>query len=1373
MKRHLLITLLFSLFIFQSFAQKNDTFRLDSLSIDDGLSNSSVSAILQDDRGFMWFGTQSGLCRYDGYNFENYYNDPFDENSLPHNQIQCMFRDNEDVLWLGTYNGLSRLNTATGDFTNYPNIENDSTSLSNSVVVAIARDAMGRLWVGTLDGLNLLDENKGTFTRFYNEKGNPFSLPDNSVRTLLKDNNGNLWIGTYGGLSLWNEQTHTFENFQSSEDQIQITINNFKKTLSVDDPRFMGNDDFFKKILKLNVDEKTIPSNYVMTLTNHPFLENTIIVGTWKEKNSPGGVALFNTESKEVERIESPGKRVYSLITDDRERLWIGTWGNGLVLYNLRGNSYHLYSHKNGDDLSNDIVYSLTQDNSGVVWIGTNGGGINKFVDWKNKFSFLKNNPHDPYSLPSGKIISALQDSKGYLWFGIQGYGISRYDRKNGLFRNYKHIEGNEHSLSNSLVNVLFEDHQGDLWVGTNDGLNQYNRETDDFNRYYSGKEKNSLPDNLIYSIAEDHKGNLWLGSYTKGIYVRDPEGQISRRYKNENDNPDSLSDNLVRSLFVDSLGEVWACTNKGLNRYSKGSDSFIRYMHDRDDKSSLSSNDVRQIFEDSDGDLWIATNGGGVNLYDRGKETFSLISTEDGLLSNSVIAIDENDKGQLLFVTIPGISVYSKRDKSFSIIDKKTGLLSSELTSGFVHTSDGSLYVGGTDGITYIPNITKDLVLYKPEINIKAISILGIPYNDGRAVWSLNNLTLDYSENVLSFEFFLSDYSAEGQNQFAYKLDGFDKDWSYSGNRNYAQYTNLDPGNYEFKVIGADSRNNWNLNGTSLSVLIKPPFWRSTYAYFTYFILGVFSIIFLFTRFKKKQNETIRKIDEQKALNIELENRVQKRTAQIEEARQMAEEATRAKSLFLANISHELRTPLNAVVGFSELLNEEDFSSEKRHIVTSIKTAGKSLTALINDLLDLSKLEAGKMKIHKTPTQLTRVLFEIGHIFKWKAEEKNLKFILDIDPQLPDELMIDETRFRQILINLVGNSVKFTDKGLIKVSVSVIGQRSGKIDLKVDVIDTGCGINDKEIQRIFDLFWQSDRRDLNKPVGTGLGLPIIRNLVSLMNGSLDVKSEKNHGTTVSIVFKNMTVVPIDEQIIPIQKTWGKQKRFDKVKVLIADDIADNRNLLIEMMKRMNIETISAENGKDAYILTVNEKPDLVFMDLQMPIMDGYTSAVKIKDNPEISAIPVVAVTASLQSDLPESGNNRKFFSDYIVKPFTLNKIREVMVKLVGQKEQGCVNALKNSNVQNNSPKEIDDRENLIVKIENFKKEWMDLKPSGRMSRLEDFSVRLKDTGKKHKAEVLVEYAEIFLSHIKAFDLKAIEKDLKKFPLIISEIENG
>ncbi|MBI9100074.1 MAG: hypothetical protein JEY91_16450, partial [Spirochaetaceae bacterium] len=1130
MKKYYLTAVFVFITLYSIFSESIGTFRLDHLTISDGLPHSSVSKIVQDSNGFMWFGTQSGLTKYDGYSFITYLNDPFDSNSLPHNLVQTMFLDKDDILWIGTYSGLSRLNIRSNKFVNYQSLSDD-TSLSNDVVVAIERDCKGRLWVGTLNGLNLLDEESGTFTQLYHNPEDSGSLPDNTVRTIFTDKNDNLWIGTYGGLSKWDFENERFINFTSAEEDKRQVIERAREVLKAargnpgtSPEELKKNKEVLEIALVSEIDTNTIPSNYIMDIKQSPFSDDVILLGTWKGQSSPGGVAGFNTKTEEIKRYITHDMRVYSIMADNDNRLWVGTWGGGLSILSLEDDTYEYYEQGSSSDLSHNVVYSLYQDYSGVIWIGTNGGGINKYVNWKNQYKFYYNDTGNPRSLPSGKVVVAFEDSQSRLWFGVQGSGLSLLNKEDDSFKNYSYDEEDETTLSNGIINTIFEDSSNNLWVGTNNGLNLYIDKSDSFKRIYADETGASLPENLIYTIIEDHDNNIWIGTYTRGLSVQNSQTGEYSYYRNDKDDPTSLSDNLIRSLFVDSTGKIWIATNKGLNLFLPESKSFQRFQHNKNDRNSLSSNDIRKIFEDKERNIWIATNGGGVNLYHRDTESFTLLSTLHGLLNNSVYGIEEDNKGNLLFITQAGISVYNKKEKSFSIIDQKTGLLSSELTSGYLKAHDGSFYIGSNEGITHIPYFEEQNFDYIPMIHINRISILGMPYeNNATPPWELDELILKHDENTLSFEFTLSDYASDGQNQFAYKLEGVDSEWVFSGVRNFARYTQLKPGEYVFRVIGADSRNNWNEKGAVLNIVISPPFRQSVFAKIIYILLIILIIVLIFIRSSRKERETQKKIEEQIALNIELEGRVRRRTAQIEEAREIAEEATRAKSLFLANMSHELRTPLNAVIGFSALLNEDYYNSEEKHIISSIKAAGKSLSTLINDLLDLSKLEAGKLRIKPTPLRLRTFLFEIKHIFDLKVKEKKLNFSIDDDPQLPDIIIVDETRFRQILINLIGNAIKFTDSGAIRIAVRKLkNDKRGYIDLELSIADTGCGILQEEREKIFTIFWQNENNAKKKPSGTGLGLSITKNLIHLMNGEITVENNDEGGATFTVILRDI-----------------------------------------------------------------------------------------------------------------------------------------------------------------------------------------------------------------------------------------------------------
>lgn len=1235
MRRNIILMLFLFISSVVVFSDPINTFKLDHLTLSDGLPHSSVSSILQDSNGFMWIGTQSGLSRYDGYNFTTYLNNPFDSNSLPHNLVQTMFLDDDDVLWLGTYNGLSKMDINSDTFLNFTNKSGNDKSLSDEVVVAIERDKMGRLWIGTLDGLNLMDEESGTFKRFFHDPYDPDSLPNNTVRSILKDAKGNLWIGTYGGLCRWDYEKEIFITYTCSEDEISNEINKFKDSLkkqSVFDER---SDEEIQKKLGLELDLNSIPSNYVMDIKQSPESDDIIIIGTWEGESSPGGVAEFNTVKETIVRYSLPDMKVYTLLTDDQKRLWVGTWGGGLSILSLIDDGLSHFDQGDLSELSNNVVYSLFQDISGVVWIGTNGGGISKYIDWKNQYQFLVNDSSDPNSLPLGKIVAALEDSHSRLWFAVQGSGLSLYDRESNTFKNFSHDEKKETSISNSIVNAIYEDSSHNLWIGTNNGLNRFIDEESGFERFNTGKQGETVPKNLIYAIMEDNEGNLWLGSYTRGISVIDGKTGELKYYRNDKNDPFSLSDNLIRGFFEDSSGNIWISTNKGLNLYLPESDSFRHYVHDINNINSISSDDVRTVFEDSEGHLWISTSGGGVNLYNEKTDSFSHISTLDGLINNTVYGIEEDSDGNLIFITQSGISIFNRNEENLTNIDEKTGLLSSELTSGYLKASDGSFFIGSDRGLTHIPYFYYQYNHYTPMIHINSLSVLGVPYDNGSMpIWKTDDITLQYKQNILTFEFALSDYSSEGQNQFAYFLEGVDSNWVYTGARNFARYTELDPGKYTFRVIGADSRNNWNNRGTSLKITILPPIWKTTISYIAYFVLFILFVFLMIIKSKKKSRETKEKIEEQKSLNLELERRVLRRTAEIEEARKIAEKATKAKSLFLANMSHELRTPLNAVIGFSELLNEDELTSEKKHIINSIKTAGKSLSTLINDLLDLSKMEAGKMSIKYAPFQIATVLFEIQHIFELRAREKNLLFYIELDPDLPSDLILDETRFRQILINLVGNSIKFTESGYIKIKVDKLpGKTQNFPDMKLTVEDSGCGISEEAKDNIFDIFWQREDALNLKPTGTGLGLSISKNLINLMNGEIDIQSTPGLGTTFIAVFHDVAV--------------------------------------------SNVKTIRKKQSN-----------------------------------------------SNMEKDVHQFYNN--------------------------------------SNIM--------EREDLIGELTVLKSQWKELKPTGRMSILEDFGRCLQEIGKRYNAQIIADYSENLLTYIKLFDLSQIEKELAQYPQILESL---
>jgi diguanylate cyclase (GGDEF)-like protein len=758
--------------------------RLNLLDRTDGLPHNSVSSIQQDRRGFLWFGTQGGLTRYDGRSFRTYKNRPFDTTSLPHDLVQTTYySEADDTLWVGTYSGLARLTLGEPGFTTYQSDTNDWQTLSDNVVIAISHGPEGNLWVGTQNGLNRMTA-EGDFERITTES--------EVVRALYLDSNNTLWIGTYAGLARWNPQTEQVE------------------------PVDFG-----------------WSSPYVMAIRETS--DGELLLGTWGDESDTGGMVRVDVENRSFEPYFFADNRIYTVLAGSDGTLWAGSWGGGLFAVTSEGQRF-TFSEDRDEGVASPVVYSLFEDAAGLVWIGTNGGGVHYVSPRQRNFRAYHHDPDDPASLPAGKINAIYRDRTGRLWVGLYSGGLAWYDEEAERWHVHDVDADDPYALVNDIVTVLYEDRRGRLWVGTNGGLQQYDRENDRFLTWgrdvypdveYSGE--------IVYQVAEDSEGYLWIGSYRGGLTRVEPETGETRVFKANPDDPASLSNNLVYDLLTDSRGDLWIATNDGLNRYDPQREAFTVYRHDADDRSTISSNTVRVLYEDSRDQLWVGTVSGGLNLLDRDTGRFTHLTQDDGLSDNSILSILEGAMGQLWIGTQQGITSYDSDSGAVDILDEQDGLFGSAFHSGAFQDTDGTLLFGGGHGITRIDSSLALQNTHPPEVQIVDVQVFQESVDPDRVSFNDAEITIDSSDSFISFEFVGLDYESPQSNRYRYQLDGFERDQVIAGTRNFATYTNLPAGSYELQVWAANNDGVWTGEPATLKLNVTGPWYAQWWAYGLY----------------------------------------------------------------------------------------------------------------------------------------------------------------------------------------------------------------------------------------------------------------------------------------------------------------------------------------------------------------------------------------------------------------------------------------------------------------------------------------------------------------------------------------------------------
>jgi ligand-binding sensor domain-containing protein/GAF domain-containing protein len=822
-----------------------NTVRFERLTVEDGLSQNAVLVILQDQQGFLWLGTEDGLNRYNGYDFVVYKHNPDDPTTLADNVVSTIYLDQAGELWIGTRSGLDRFDRESGAFIHYQHEPTDPQSLGGPWVAAIFEDSTGTLWVGTASaGLDQLDRTTSTFTHYVHDPGDPATLADNSIRAIYEDSRGELWIGTGGGLDRFNRADGTFTHFQH-------------------DPG----------------DPQSLSDNAVSVIFEDQ--EGTLWIGT-----EGGGLNHLVRSSQTFVRYrhdeDDPNSlshdRVRSILEDRVGRLWVGTQ-NGLDLLDRERDLFVHFRHDPYDlhSLGSNSVWSIYEDRTGVLWFGTYGGGLNKTTRMTDQFALYQHSPSRPDSLSDDMVWSIYEDSGGDLWVGTFNGGLNRLDRESGTFTVYQHDARNPASLSSNDVRAVFEDHRGTLWVGTAGGLDKFNRRTETFVHYrHDPQDPDSLSEDRVTTLLEDRNGGLWIGTRTAGLNRLDLASGAIVRYQHNPDDPFSLSDDRVWALYEDRAGAIWVGTLGGISVWDPSSERFTHYVHDPDDSESLSNDAVFSFHEDAAGTLWVGTWGGGLDRFDRATQTFAHFTEQDGLPNNVIYGIEADTEGFLWLSTNRGLSRFDPRSESFRNYDVSDGLQDNEFNVGAHFAgSSGELFFGGIRGFNaFIPDQIEDNP-YPPAIVITAFAKFNQVVSTDLA--PDERIELDYDDNFISFEFAALDFTAPERNQYAYMMEGLDPDWVSAGTRRHADYPNLSPGNYVFRVRGSNNDGVWNEEGIAYTITILPPFWETWWFRGAIFLVvagGVIAAYRLRIRAIEARSRGLR--DQVKARTIEIERRKQ-----------------------------------------------------------------------------------------------------------------------------------------------------------------------------------------------------------------------------------------------------------------------------------------------------------------------------------------------------------------------------------------------------------------------------------------------------------------------------------------------------------------
>lgn len=1016
-----------------------------------------LTAIVQDKQGFMWFGGANGLVRYDGYTLTLFKNEENVEGSLSDSYVNALTVTRDGTLWVATQAGLNRFNADTNTFTVFLHESDTTYGISVNDIRAILEDSKGRLWLGTRGGLNQFYRETGKLTRYYYDEY-PAEGGNSIIWSLVEDRDGYVWIGHHtAGISRFNPEENTFLHFHH-------------------DP----------------LDPNSISHNDVRTLLVDS--ANRVWAGTYG-----GGLNRLDQERKTFERLpfdpSNKSDTVWGVIEDDDGKLWVADGGAVNV---LDGDTlqFSRFSHKEGDSygLGNHVVSVVYEDRVGGIWIGFHPSGVDIVDRQASVFRNFVHNPNDPNSVSGGGVLATYEDLDGNLWIGA-GYGLSFLNRRNETFTNYRHNPADPTGMAGDTVLSIAGDHDGYIWLGIfSAGLQRLDPKTGEFRRYLPNpNDPNSLQGKEPWGVIVDRDGVVWAAT-EMGL----------NRYNRETDDftwfiphPTQMDGDgtlYSRVVYEDSKRNLWLGSNRGLYLFNRTTEKFERFRQRAGMQNSLSTDFIKAIFEDSRGRLWLGTHGGGLNRMDVKSGRFTVFNEQQGLPDNNVSSIIEDRQQHLWVSTNKGLARFDEDRGTFQVYDKRHGLPGNIFNRDSASiTRRGELVFGSSKGLSiFNPALLRSNDAIPPVV-ITDFQIFNKPVEIGpdsplpQAPSKAQHISLTYKQSVFSFAFAALNYLSPEENLYAYKLEGFDKDWHYVDKKRTATYTNLDPGEYVFRVKGSNNEGVWNNAGVAVALTVSPPLWKTWWAYSLYVaaLLAVFYFV-LYFQLKKQAYER------EHTLN------------------QRLQDLDKLKDEFLANTSHELRTPLNGIIGLSESLLDGaagPVPENMRNYLEMIAYSGKRLANLVNDILDFSKLKNHTLQLHKKPVAVQPFVEVLIKMTEPLIGGKELELINAVPEDLPP-MFVDDSRMQQIVYNLLGNAIKFTDFGSVTVSAKLEGQM-----IVLDVVDTGIGIPEDQVSKIFESFEQVDGTNNRKYGGTGLGLAITKRLIELHGGTVSVSSSVGVGS--------------------------------------------------------------------------------------------------------------------------------------------------------------------------------------------------------------------------------------------------------------------
>jgi signal transduction histidine kinase/ligand-binding sensor domain-containing protein/DNA-binding response OmpR family regulator len=1181
------------------------------LSTQQGLSQMTVNDMLQDAQGFVWLATQNGLNRYDGNQVKRYYRERNKADGLSSDYINALDVDRAGNIWLATEGGgLAVLDRRTDTFKSYRHIPGDERSLSSDSLLDVLVDRQGRVWAATVGrGLDRLDPATGEITHFVHDPSRPESLGSNqNLLALLQDREGSIWVSTSAGLDRYLGDGKGFQHFRP--------------------PVPAGGR---HQILNLMQD------------SHGDLWLGSFDAGLQRLDPATGRFTSYAHRSGGPSSLSSNDVR--AVFEDSAGRLWIGT-SKGLDLFDRRSGAFQTYVHDrtNPRSLADSFVSSIMQDRSGLLWVGTQSAGASRW----NPRSWSLGHRRPDWLAADPSMVNAFADAPdGGLWVGTMGAGLLRIEADTGR----SIPDANGQALGDLRVMSLLNDRQGQLWIGTMaGGLTRLGADGSRKTFRADAGGSSGLGADGIMSLYEDLSGRIWIGTYEGGVSVYDPKTGALRRYADTTGQSAWFERVRATAIREDRQGRMWVATDgDGLLVLDAGRGLLHRFRHDPNERGSLASNSVYALHLDGAGRLWIGTNGGGLDhVVDMSADLpavrFDNVSQADGLATDVIYGIQPDDVGMLWLSSSNGLMRFDPRTKEIRTFHASHGAQGAEFTAGAsFRSANGHLLFAGTEGYNdFDPQrlLRSDA---PPPVVLTRIEVQHKPLQSGVAAPWLDKLELGHQENALSLEFAALDFTDPARNRYAYQLQGFDRDWVTLGTERRVSYTNLAAGDYLFRVRAASADSVWNDDGLRLAITVRPAPWRTWWAYAVYAGLA----LVLLAAAYRLQTRRLRK-EQQYARRLAGEVEIQ--TAALVQRNAELAEASAAKSNFLARMSHEIRTPVHGVMGLTELMSSTDLTAQQRHYTETVSRSSQALLQIINDILDLSKIEAGKVELEARPFDLEQLVDDCIAMLAPQGDNKGVELVVVMDPGLPRQFIGDALRIRQVLTNLLGNALKFTAVGEVLVRVAARQLAAGRALVCLEVTDTGIGMDATVLTRIFDPFRQADESTTRRFGGTGLGLAICKQLVEVMGGSIGVTSQPNVGSTfwceIPLVVGDET--PLAEVGSPLAG----------LRIVVATPVRSLQEAISQRLLAEGAGRVSVDSSPDLEQLLARQTDyDVLVLDADRLAMSGSPLA----NLPPIEDRRVVRVALSRQPGLLDGGGWSRERDVWLAKPLSLRRLRQAI----------------------------------------------------------------------------------------------------------------